>query len=73
MFVNGQSRNDLIELVITFGENDGYIEAWNYNCCSCNASQWSIIRRFIYVAANCILANKVGNFNPLIVTKKSDT
>ena len=72
MLVNGPSRNIITELAIIFLENGGYSEVWNNSCCSCKASRWSIARKLIFVTANCVLANKVNNYNSLVTTKKSE-
>ena len=72
MLVNGPSRNILTELALIFLENGGYSEVWNNSCCSCKASRWSIACKLIFVTANCVLANKVNNYNSLVTTKKSE-
>ena len=72
MLVNGASGNILTELAIIYLENGDYSEIWNKHCRSCNTSEWFIVRRLICVTANCLLNNKVLNYNSLVVSNRSE-
>ena len=69
LFVEGSSRNILVELTLVFMEEIGDIDVWRTICVNCNTSRLGILRKLVFTAANCIIANKIKNYNSLVSSK----
>ena len=61
-FLAGPSREFLIQLTSKYIEDTQCVN-WRNTCGSCNQQGWTILRKIISIATNCILANKVRNVN----------
>ena len=59
IFLNGPSRKILVDLTLNYLENSEGFEIWRNSCASCRVCVWSIVRRLVFVASNCLIANKV--------------
>ena len=58
----------LVELALIFlKETDA--DSWRLNCSSCEVSNWNILEKIIFTAANCFIANKMKNYNSLVISK----
>ena len=67
--IEGPSRKILIELSIHYIMASEHCDLWNKVCSSCAASGSYILQKLIFVAVNCFLANKIKNYNSLVVAK----
>ena len=70
IFLNGPSRKILVDL-LNYLENSEGFEIWRNSCASCKVCGWSIVRRLVFVASNCLifLTDKVKNYNSIVVSK----
>ena len=69
MLLGGPSRKILVDLASNYILDSGNCDLWNNACSSCAVSGCFIIRKLIFVVVNCFLANKVKNYNSLLLTK----
>ena len=69
LFLGGPSRKILVDLTLNYLEDSNECDSWKYTCPSCNVCGLSIVRRLIFVASNCLIANKVKNYNSIVVSK----
>ena len=69
LLIEGPSRKILIELSVYYIMASEHCNLWNKACSSCAASGYYILQKLISVAVNCFLANKVKNYNSLVVAK----
>ena len=69
LLVDGPARNILVELSIIYIENCCYSDVWISNCPKCKILKHNIPRKLVFVAANCFVANKVKNYNSMVITK----
>ena len=64
-FIAGSSRNTLVHLsfsTIEYQES----EHWRNTCLKCNTLGWVYLKRILTVTSNCIISNKVKNFNSIV-------
>ena len=66
LLVEGSSRNILVQLTLIFIEEIADNNIWRSNCVNCDACRWKIVRKLVFTAANCIIANKIKNYNSLL-------
>ena len=66
-FAAGSSRKILVTLSIKSLE-DVQCEHWRNKCQSCNLFGWDYLKRILIITSNCIIANKVKNFNYTVVS-----
>ena len=69
IFLNGPSRKILVDLALNDLENSEGFEIWRNSCASCRVCGWSIVRGLVFIASNCLIANKVKNYNSIVVSK----
>ncbi|KAI6648566.1 hypothetical protein LOD99_8046 [Oopsacas minuta] len=65
IFVEGSYRQILLDLVCSV--DDG---CWREQCPSCNLNRSSILRKLVFTEANCLIANKVKNYNSKVASKE---
>ena len=68
VLVQGASRQILVSLGITYVENN-VSETWRNTCSSCSTPYWDILKHLYSVMANCLISNKVKNFNSHIAAR----
>ena len=66
LFVEGLSRKILVQLTLIFIGEIADNNIWRSNCVNCDACRWKIERKLVFTAANCIIANKIKNYNSLL-------
>ena len=69
VFLKGPSRKIIVDLTHNYLENTEGFEIWRNSCASCRVCGWSIVRRLVFVASNCLIANKVKDYNSIVVSK----
>ena len=69
LFVDGTARNILVELAMIYIENSCDSDVWISSCPKCNILKQTILRKLVFVAANCFVANKINNYNYMVVAK----
>ena len=70
LFVEGPSRKILLDLALGFlFDVDSVYEGWRKTCPSCNVNCCSILSRLIWIEGNCLIANKVKNYNSSVALK----
>ena len=42
---------------------------WKSTCISCDVFSWKILSKLFFTAANCFFANKVKNYDLLVLSK----
>ena len=67
IFVQGSSRRILVQLTLIFLEETE--EFGQSSCISCGVSIYVILKSLIFTSANCLLANKVRNYNCAVISK----
>ena len=67
-FANGSPRKTLVDLSIKWLE-DAQFEHWRNQCHNCKLFGWDYLKKIITITSNCIIANKVKNFNSIIVSQ----
>ena len=68
LFVVGRCRNVLVQLSKNIlGSTDG--DHWRDTCSQCNTEGWDIAHKLIFVTSNCVISNKVKNYNSEICAK----
>ena len=65
--LNAPSRKILVDFTLYYLENSEGFEIWRNSCASCRVCGWSILRRLVFVASNCLIANKIKNYNSIVV------
>ena len=66
MLVEGPSRKIIFDLSMNhILENEG--DFWSKVCSSCGSRSRDILRKLIFVAVNCYLANTVKNYNSQLI------
>lgn len=68
MLVEGPSRKILVDLS-TNHILETECNFWSNVCSSCGIGGRDILRKIIFVAVNCFLANKVENYNSQVIAK----
>ena len=68
-FVEGSSRKIIVQLTLIFIGETGEYDLWRSNCVSCNTSRWKIVRKLVFTTENCIIANKIKNYNSLLSSR----
>ena len=61
LLVDGPARNILVELAIIYTEDSCDSDVWISSCPQCKILKHNILRKLVFVAANCFIANKVKN------------
>ena len=64
-FASGSPRKILLELSIISVE-DSQCEHWRNKCSNCNLFRRDYLKRILTITSNCIIANKVKNFNSMV-------
>ena len=59
LLVEGSSRKILVQLTLIFIREIADNIIWRSNCINCAACRWKIVRKLVFTAANCIIANKI--------------
>ena len=67
IFMQGSSRKILVEVTLIFLEETDAIA--KSSCISCGVSILTILKNLIFTCANCLLANKVKNYNSAVASK----
>ena len=57
-FVEGSSRDILVQLTLVFIGEICDDDIWRSNCINCNTCRWKVVRKLVFTVANCIIANK---------------
>ena len=60
LFVVGRCRNIIVQLSKNILENTDH---WRDICYQCNTEGWDIAHKLIFVTSNCVISNKVKNYN----------
>ena len=69
ILVQGPSRKILVDLNLkSIADNDDY-NLWMNICSFCAVRGSHILHRLVFVSANCFLANKVKNYNSMVISK----
>ena len=71
-FANRSPRKTLVDLSIKWLE-DAQCEHWRNQCHNCKLFGWDYLKKIITITSNCITANKVKNFNSIIVSQSRET
>ena len=69
LLVDGPARNILVELAIIYTEDSCDSDVWISSCPRCKILKHNILRKLVFVAANCFIANKVKNYYSMVITK----
>ena len=64
LFITSPSRKILVSFTLNVIESNES-EFWRNKCPTCETIGWNILKKIIFSATNCILANKVKNMNSL--------
>ena len=67
--LNAPSRKILVDFTLYYLENSEGFEFWRNSCASCRVCGWSILRWLVFVASNCLIANKIKNYNSIVVLR----
>ena len=67
-FASGAPKKTLLELSIISLE-DAQCEHWRNKCPNCNLFGWDYLKRILTITSNCIIANKVKNFNSMVISQ----
>ena len=70
--VEGPARKILVDLALSSIVDNLDCSVWSNTCPSCNVFGVSILRRLLFVAGNCLLANQVKNYNSVVVNKANE-
>ena len=52
-------------------DSDG-CQLWREKCSSCSVNGSHILQKVVFVAGNCFLANKVKNYNSMVIFKNTE-
>ena len=66
-FYSGSSRTKLVQLACATMELE-HSTLWRF-VCKCNISRWDILRKLFITVSNCLLSNKVKNYNVLVLKR----
>ena len=69
MFVKVPSRKIFVDLSMNVILDVGDCQLWRDQCSYCSISGFHVLQKLLFVAGNCLLANKVKNYNSLIILK----
>ena len=70
LFVEGPSRKILMDLSMCFiFDVDNNCKGWKNACSSCSVDGSLILSRLILMEGNCLIANKVKNYNSRVCSK----
>ena len=64
--MQGSSRKSIVEVTLIFLEETDAIA--KSSCISCGVSILTILKNLIFTCANCLLANKVKNYNSAVTS-----
>ena len=67
--VEGPARKILVELALNSIVDSNDCDVWENTFPSCNIPRFSILRRLLFVSGNCMIANKVKNYNSMVVCR----
>ena len=67
--VEGSSRKILVQLTLIFIGEIGENDIWRSNCTNCDTCMWKVVRKLVFTVANCIIANKIKNYNSLLSSR----
>ena len=68
VLAQGSSKQILVSLGIKYIEGE-YSETWRNTCSSCSTVYWDILRQLFSVMANCIISNKIKNYNSQLAAR----
>ena len=68
-FVEGSSRDILVQLTLIFIEEVCDDDIWRSNCVNCDTCRWKVVRKLVFTVAICIIANKIKNYNSLLSSR----
>ena len=67
--VEGAARKILVELALNSIMDNHDCDVWRNTCPSCDVVGFSILRRLLFVSGNCMIANKVKNYNSMVACR----
>ena len=70
--LRGPSRKIIVELSMNFILDGGDCQLWREQCSSCSERGYHTLHKLLFVAGNCLIANKVKNFNSVVIIKGSE-
>ena len=68
VLAQGSSKQILVSLGITYVEGE-YSETWRNTCSFCSTVYWDILRQLFSVMANCLISNKIKNYNSQLAAR----
>ena len=68
VLAQGSSKQILVSLGIKYIEGE-YSETWRNTCSSCSTVYWDILRQLFSVMANCLISNKIKNYNSQLAAR----
>ena len=68
-FVGGSSRDILVQLTLIFIGEICDDDIWRSNCVNCDTCRWKVVRKLVFTVENCIIANKIKNYNSLLSSR----
>ena len=69
LLVEGPSRNILVDLSMNSILDADVCDSWVNVCPFCVVNGCYILRKILFVASNCFLANKVKNYNSMVISR----
>ena len=67
MLMQGSYRKFLVQLTLIFLEDTGMIG--DLSCVFCGISLLIILKKIVFTSFNCLLANKIKNYNSTLISK----
>ena len=68
VLAQGSYKQILVSLGIEYVEGE-YSETWRNTCSSCSTVYWDILRQLFSVMANCLISNKIKNYNSQLAAR----
>ena len=72
IFVKGPCRKVLVDLSMNVILEAGGCQLWSEQCVSCSVNGFHVLQKILFVTGNCLLANKVKNYNPMVIFKSTE-
>ena len=72
MFVKGPCRKVLVDLSMNVILEAGGCQLWSEQCVSCSVNGFHVLQKILIVTGNCLLANKVKNYNSMVIFKSTE-
>ena len=70
--MKGPCRKILVDLSMNVILEAGGCQLWSEQCASCSVNGFHVLQKILFVTGNCLLANKVKNYNSMVIFKSTE-